>query len=311
MNKIEERIESVITILESTDPVVAGTVITTFYLRDVVVEILKKTTSPSADAIGGLFGKIIEHGTFQSQYSRDSAAKVGRAIIDVTKKLKDSSPEDFVEAVPPELAVPIFQKLTYFEDNELRELLVSLLASSMLKEGQIHPAIVSSVDRLTSGEAKILKHYSKTKAYGPWPCITIKAATEARIDGYVIPAKEELSSLNESEAEKIYETILTKGFQSGFQDIGAQNLGTMYFSTAFSNDDIFFYVTNLKSLGLIEATSGYIKNHKIYIDLISDAYNFIERARKQTGNEPIIEISKFSITSLGQKTIEAFEVLNH
>lgn len=308
MEDISKQIESVIKIVETTDPVIAGGAIAAFYLRDVISEVIKRTTYPSADLVGNLFGKIIEHGTFQSPYSRKAASKVVRAIFDVAERLKNVKSDDFVEVVSPEIAVPIFNKLTYFEDNELRELLTSLLASSMLKDGQVHPAIVSSVDRLTSGEAKILKYYSGLPLYGPWPCITIKAATEKRKDDYIIPSRNELKELPEKDINDTYDLLVNKGYQNGFKDIGAQNLGTMHASKFFPNkEDAFFYVTNLRALGLIETTSGYIEDKKIYIDLVSDAYSYLEQARKLTNHEPIIEVSKLSITSLGAKTIEAFQ----
>lgn len=309
MNNVEETVENVIQILESTDPVIAGTAVTVFYFRDVVTEITKRTLSPSADVVGGLFGKILEHGTFQSQYSRSAATKIGKAVCEVFQKLEDIPPEDFVDSVPPELAVPIFNKLTYFEDHELRDLLTSLLASSMLKSEQVHPAVVSLVDRLTAGEAKILKFYADANQFGPWPCITVLAATTKRNDSFVIPNKTDLAALRSQQSiSDTYKKLFDKSGQSGFFDIGAQFLGTMGFSKAFKgHDEALFYVTNLRALGLIEVTAGYIKNEKEYINLVYDAYDFIEQARKQSSHEPILELSKLSITTLGLKTMDAFK----
>ena len=191
----------------------------------------------------------------------------------------------------------------------MRELLISLLAKSMLKTGQVHPTIVSIIDRLTSGEAKILGLLCESGNQGPWPCLTIKAATGPRTDNYSVPDLRYFDLSEQSEVEKLYE----KAFESnprketGFQDIGAQflaSLGANHLFESFETTN--FCVSNLRALGLVEVTSGYLLNKSLYVQLLKDSNEIIQRASHLTKHVPIFERDKLSITPIGSKIIQAF-----
>jgi len=261
--------------------------------------------------VGSLFGKILEYGTFQAPHSRDAAKKVAKAVLQVSEKLKDKNPEDFVEYVPPELAVPIFSKLSYFDDSDLRELLVSLLAGSMLKETQVHPTVVSTVDKITPGEAKILKRCAKRGNYGPWPSVTIKAASNERTDGFVFPSKGDLSAVQPTEVEKKYTGIFRRKGPTQFKDLGINHIASMESISIFPDEqELIFYVSNLRNIGIIEATAGILSDKKLYLNLIGVAYEFTEQAMTSTGNQPIIEPSKLSLTPLGREVFNAFRSID-
>jgi Abortive infection alpha len=289
---------------------VGATLAAGFYFRDVITEIFKKVTYPAADAIGNLAGKIIELGTFQSPHSRDAVVKIGKAIWKICELHKDKGPDAFVDSISPEIAVPLFNKLSYFQDGDLRDLLTALLASSMLKDGQVHPTVIALIDRLSSSEAKMLNYFAKNGKFGPWPSITLKAATSSRNDGVTLPGRAQIRHLSHTQKEELFTKFVDgNSGQSGFRDIGAQHVSDMLIGGALSTtEDVFFCSANLRFLGIVEPTEGYIDNKVVYLDLIERAYEYVDRARAETGNEPIIERHKLSITSLGKKTIDAFNL---
>jgi Abortive infection alpha len=287
------------------------TVLAGYQFRDVITELAKKIASPSAEVIGNVFKNIIEYASFQSPHSRDAALKIGKAFLEVCRRHEDTNPGSLVDSIPPEIAVPLFNKLTYFQDGELREVLTSLLSSSLLKEGQVHPTVVSVVDRLTSGEAKILKLFSKSQNFGPWPCLTVKAGIAARTDAEKIPPQSNLELALPAEAVWVYQTfIVNSGGRTGYRDIGAQFVSDLGCSALFPRrDDAFFCATNLRLLGLVEQTTGYLENQHAYVALIGRAYEYVELARGTTGQEPILEVSKLSITSLGRRVLASFKAI--
>jgi Abortive infection alpha len=302
-------VNAAIDVIKSNGTVGAG-LLAGIYLRDVVNEIVKKLTFPAADAIGNLFGKIIELGTFQSPYSRDAAVKIGRTVVEICEKHENAQATQFVESVPPEIDVPLFNKLSYFEDGDLRELLTSLLASSMLKSGQVHPSVISLIDRLSSSEAKMLKALAKSGTYGPWPSVTVKAALSHRADGLLLASKSEILASTQTEKNKYFDDFIANhSGQSNFRDIGAQHVSDLELGDSVTEaEDVFFCASNLRLLGIVELTDGYVDNKIMYVDLVARAYKYIELARTQTGCEPIIERSKLSITSIGRRTIGAFNL---
>ncbi len=309
MGKLENSIEVMATAIVSgstENPVLTGAIVGGYFLKDAINEIVKNIGTPPSKEVGNLFGKIVNHSTFQSETSQDAAGKVMKAVFGVSEKLKDKNPDDFVDLIPPEISVPLFSKLTYFEDTDLRELLTSLLASSMLKEGQVHPSIVSLADRLTSGEAKILKKLSEENNKGPWPCISIKALRENNSKTISIPEIEILRKLSALEAKKLVKE-LELSRTGTYLDIGAQYISTIsQEQNTENNDDIFFYTTNLRSLGIVEVTDGTLNNKNQYTNLIANSYKYIEQARSYEGNEPKVEFGKLSITTIGIETLKAF-----
>jgi hypothetical protein len=73
------------------------------------------------------------------------------------ERLKAEDPEKIVP-VPPEIGVPIAEKLTYIADDEIGDLYVNLLASASIGEtaGRAHPSFVHVIANLSPDEARML-----------------------------------------------------------------------------------------------------------------------------------------------------------
>lgn len=73
----------------------------------------------------------------------------------------NSDSENTLSSVPSYVGVPILDKLTYLDENELSEAFINLLTKASFEETLkfVHPAYLSILERLSVDEAKILFHY--------------------------------------------------------------------------------------------------------------------------------------------------------
>lgn len=76
----------------------------------------------------------------------------------LAERFSEISPENIVEA-PPEIAVPITEKLIYVSNEELRNLYIELLAKASIKDlnSTAHPSFVNIINNLSPDEASLLK----------------------------------------------------------------------------------------------------------------------------------------------------------
>lgn len=84
-------------------------------------------------------------------------------------------PEEKVTPVPPEIGVPISEKLSYVSDEELSNMYVNLLAKASTIDTSkfAHPSFVNVINNLSPDEAIFLKELYKR---GALPFITAKLA---------------------------------------------------------------------------------------------------------------------------------------
>lgn len=82
----------------------------------------------------------------------------------LAKRFSEIPPEKIVEA-PPEIAVPIAEKLAYVSNEELRNLYIELLAKASTKDlnENAHPSFINIINSLSPDEAILLKILNKIK----------------------------------------------------------------------------------------------------------------------------------------------------
>jgi hypothetical protein len=75
-------------------------------------------------------------------------------------------PQEKIAPVPPEVGVPIAEKLSYVQDVDLKELYVNLLAKGSVLEtqSQAHPSFVNVINNLSPDEAALLKQFKTVQA---------------------------------------------------------------------------------------------------------------------------------------------------
>lgn len=109
------------------------------------------------DTVLGLGNTILWPITLANEKSRMSLEKNLEAY---RTKLEIVSEEKIVE-VPPEVGVPIAEKLTYIRDQGLADLYVNLLAKASIIEtaNQAHPSFVNVINNLSPDEAKFIQYF--------------------------------------------------------------------------------------------------------------------------------------------------------
>lgn len=106
-------------------------------------------------------GTVFELSTVMSTGSRSTyGKKVFKENMDRLREKLNDIPEEKVCEVPPEIGVPVMEKLTYVTNEQIREAYINLLnkASSVDTALLAHPGFTGIIDKLSTDEAKILKH---------------------------------------------------------------------------------------------------------------------------------------------------------
>ena len=183
-------------------------------------------------------------------------------------------PENKVSEVPPEVGVPIAEKLSYVSDPDLRELYTNLLAkaSNSDTQSQAHPSFVNVLNNLSPDEAQLVKQFKRQG--GDVPFVTAK---------YVNPLKNEWMQIVD-----VHFSIL-----SDIRIAFPSNLPA--------------YVSNLEGLGLIDLRRDiFVVPEDVYLPLESQ----LEAQFKEMPRPPKFyvfrcERGKIGVTRFGWLFIQA------
>lgn len=76
---------------------------------------------------------------------------------------------DEIAPVPPEVGVPIVEKLGYVTDEELQEMYSALLAKASIKgtQNEAHPSFVNVINNISPDEAILLKQFMRNNGVEP------------------------------------------------------------------------------------------------------------------------------------------------
>lgn len=121
---------------------------------DVVKEFLNKVLAPPGTAIG----KALAHPIVEWQKRR--VERANRLVLDAAQIVADSGQEP--QPVPGRLLMPILEKASLEEDDDLSRRWVALLANSSLDPQGILPSFLSILGELSSLEARVLDHVYRT-----------------------------------------------------------------------------------------------------------------------------------------------------
>ena len=127
----------------------------------ILAELYKDMAQPAARNVGLALGAITSIGLFLHLISSWGTQRLNLCLKDNLEKyanrLKDVPEEQIVQA-PPEVAMPIMEKLSYVSNEELKELYIELLAKASIKDlnGQAHPSFVNIINNLSPVEANLI-----------------------------------------------------------------------------------------------------------------------------------------------------------
>ncbi|WP_337081071.1 DUF4393 domain-containing protein [Acinetobacter pittii] len=132
-------------------------------------ELYKDMAQPAARNVGLALGAITSIGLFLHLLTSWGTERINLRLKDNLEKyadrLKDFPEEEIVQA-PPEVAMPIMEKLSYVTNEELKELYIELLAKASIKDlnDKAHPSFVNIINNLSPDEAKLIKYFNTKKS---------------------------------------------------------------------------------------------------------------------------------------------------
>jgi len=188
----------------------------------------------------------------------------------------NSIPEEKICKVNPQIGIPVMDKLTYTTDEDIADLFTTLLskASSVDTLDQAHPGFVQLIDKISSDEARIIKHLNKNIGFIPF--ISVHGNMQNGV-GYT-RLKERLTSLP-------FEVNLT-------------------FPT-----NILAYYSNFTSMGILEIPFGSHKPDNALYDKILSLYKYTDLENTFNKQKIFKSITTqkgcYDITDYGQLFIRA------
>lgn len=135
--------------------------------KDLLREIYTDLAKPGVQQAGKGIGTVIGLGNtilLPVQIANERSGIWARRNLDKYRaKLEDIPLEEIVE-VPPEVGVPILEKLSYVSNEELSDMYVNLLAQSSTKHGSnyAHPSFVNVINNISPDEARIIQRLEQT-----------------------------------------------------------------------------------------------------------------------------------------------------
>lgn len=135
-------------------------------------ELYKDMAQPAARNIGLALGAITSIGLFLHLLSSWGTDRLNiclkKNLDEYAERMKDVPPED-VSEVPPEIGVPIIEKLSYVTNEELRKLYIELLAKASIKDenDKAHPNFINIINSLSPDEANLLSYFKKRRQISP------------------------------------------------------------------------------------------------------------------------------------------------
>ncbi len=133
-------------------------------LPTLIVEIYGDAAKPGVRQVGKALETVLGFGntvlwpvTWANERSRIYLEK---NLEEYRKKL-ESVPVDRISEVPPEIGVPIAEKIAYVRDERLADLYISLLAKASCVDTieQAHPSFVNVINNLSPDEAQLLEFF--------------------------------------------------------------------------------------------------------------------------------------------------------
>ncbi|MDR2249671.1 DUF4393 domain-containing protein [Acinetobacter sp.] len=130
---------------------------------DLIKEIYGDLAKPGVQNVGVALGAVLGLGVTLMWPIMWANARAKIALEENLEayrdRIKDVPPEQ-ISIAPPEVAMPILEKIGYVTNEELRNLYIELLAKASIKDlnNQAHPSFVNIINNLSPDEAKLIQH---------------------------------------------------------------------------------------------------------------------------------------------------------
>jgi len=238
----------------------------------ILTELALPASKQLGQALGNVFG-LLNTATFPIKLANEYAQRNFQKYSDRLKEV----PEEKIQEVQPEIAIPLIEKLSYTSNNDLAEAYASLLANASNKDkiDLVHPGFIEKINSMSPDEAKLLQ--------------LLKNKTEIC---YI-----EFRAENK---EYSYQTLSLK-------------LTNLEKELGLTVKTMLIHLENLVSLSILEDKAGTYKTNEAIYNELTSKYNELKLhfenniKNKAYGDKAklVIEKSYYSITHLGQTFIQA------
>lgn len=133
---------------------------------DILTEIYKDIAKPGVSAIGKSLGTVFELSNTIllpiKLINEKTKLKFEKHLENYRKKLLLTDEKEIVP-ISTEIGIPILEKLTYVEDENISELYINFLANAASSKtaSLVHPSFIKIIDCISSDEAKIINFLLK------------------------------------------------------------------------------------------------------------------------------------------------------
>lgn len=138
----------------------------------IFLELYKDMAQPAARNVGLALGAITSVGLFLHLLTSWGTDRLNLCLKNnleqYAERIKKVPPENITEA-PPEVAIPIIEKLSYVTNEELKNLYIELLTKASIKEenDKAHPSFINIINSLSPDEAALLKFFKENPSISP------------------------------------------------------------------------------------------------------------------------------------------------
>lgn len=127
-----------------------------------LVEIYGDLAKPGVQQAGKALGTVLGLGNtvlWPIHWANERSRIYLERNLDNYRARLERIPLDEIVAVPPEIGVPIAEKLTYVRDTKLADLYINLLAKASAADtaSKAHPSFVNVINNLSPDEAQLLE----------------------------------------------------------------------------------------------------------------------------------------------------------
>ncbi len=192
-------------------------------LAQLLPDVYRDTAKPSAQKVGQALSSIV--GLIVVPVGK--AAEIGQNnLLRLVERL-DKIPEASVTPVPPELGIPIYEKLRYTRGEELADLYIELFAKGATKEDQdkAHPSYFEIITNLSVDEAKILDYLNHSATSVNFPYIEVRSSEGDGSGKYIVASKyftllpDEIEFYNPNNVQMYLENLVRLGILDDEQGI--------------------------------------------------------------------------------------------
>jgi hypothetical protein len=145
--------------MESTDLIAAAAALVPH--KDALKAVYSDLLKPGVVQVGKAIGETLE-GMFLpiSEWKEKKRLRFQKRM-ELYRRALENIPEEKILPIPPDLGVPILEKLSYVEDDVISQLFLNLLTTAANEDtvNMAHPSFIRVIESLSADEAKLLLEF--------------------------------------------------------------------------------------------------------------------------------------------------------